>query len=172
MKVNQLKETKEILEAMRLVFSYNPITGEIHWINGRCTGARAGSITRLGYMQIKFNRCQYFFHRVAWALHNGIWPSCQIDHIDCNKLNNAISNLRLASVQQNSCNRMAIKGKLVVLKGVTIHKKTGKYQAQISFSGKRKYLGLFVSMEDAHIAYREAAVMYHAEFSNFGGTSA
>ena len=97
---------------------------------------------------------------------NGPIPDgCVIDHIDGNPLNNKISNLRIASTNQNASNRCkSIPGKSGV-RGVYKHT-CGRWAAQIKHDGKVKYLGLFDSVDDARAAYVSAAHKMRGEFTS------
>ena len=90
-----------------------------------------------------------------------------VDHIDGNILNNQKANLRVCTGGENSRNRRKNSGEWASkYKGVTLHKKTGKFQAQIGFEGKSIYLGLFFSEESAAIAYNKKAAELFGEFAN------
>ena len=112
-----------------------------------------------GYRRLKINKKDYQYHRVVYYLHNEKWDirdSCRnnsIDHIDRDKLNNTIENLRVVTHLQNMWNQNA--------KGYYFHKPSGKYQAQIKVDDKRKHLGYFVNEEEARQAYVEAKKIYH-----------
>ena len=112
-----------------------------------------------GYRLVGINKKDYSYHRVVYFLHNQEWDihdSCRdnsIDHIDRNKLNNSIENLRVVTHQQNAWNRD--------VKGYSFIKASGKYQAQIRVDGKKKYLGMFVREDDARDAYQNAKKIYH-----------
>lgn len=125
------------------------------------------TIAKDGYKQGKiFNRI-YYASRVVWALHTGNWPNDEIDHVDGNKANNSISNLRAASRFQNAQNRGLRKKGHSRFKGVTWNKRAKKWQAVIGAYGKKKYLGAFSLEEDAHRAYIKAAKQMHKEFAHF-----
>lgn len=89
----------------------------------------------------------------------------EVDHIDGDGLNNQLSNLRLATRQENSRNMRKPESNTSGVKGVVWHKKGKKWQAQIKTNGKNIYLGLFTSKEDAYKAYCEACVKHHGEFA-------
>ena len=78
-----------------------------------------------------------------------------IDHVDGDKSNNRIENLRIVTNQQNQFNRKQAKG-------YSWHKKAKKWRAQIRINGKNnKYLGFFETEEEAREAYLKAKEMYH-----------
>lgn len=95
-------------------------------------------------------------------------PKQLVDHINNDPLDNRKSNLRLANPQQNQSNQGIRKNNKSGYKGVSFHKASGKWQATISVDGKSKGLGLFLTPEEAHKAYCEAAKKYHGEFHNVG----
>lgn len=129
-------------------------------------GERAGSVT-YGYRDIKFNSKKYKEHRVIWLMHHGSWPQGEIDHIDLDKSNNRIENLRIATRADQMRNRKKW-GKF--LKGVSVVKNSKKkpFQAKIKINGKDKYLGCFPTETEAHDAYCRAAKELHGEFFNSG----
>jgi hypothetical protein len=93
----------------------------------------------------KFHRAVYYAHNPEW----NIYDSSQynfIDHIDCVKTNNDISNLRNVTNQENQFNRTKSKG-------YSFHKKTGKYKAEIQLNRKKIHLGLFDTPDEAREAY-------------------
>ena len=87
-----------------------------------------------------------------------------IDHIDKNKANNNVKNLRWATIQENGFNQGKRINNTSGFKGVSFHKKANKYQARIRVNGKRKHLGLFLTPEDASYAYETKAKEIHGDF--------
>lgn len=137
---------------------YDPTTGKL-WRRAGCENAN-------GYRQIWFDGKQHMEHRVAWFLFYGKWPDRQVDHINGDRSDNRISNLRLATNSENLCNRRKPRNNTSGYKGVSWIKRYGAWQATIRVKGKNKNLGLFATREGAADAYRQAALRYHGEFAN------
>jgi len=162
-------------EELRAMLDYDPESGSLIWKsradrdaqwNGRMAGKKAGSKHRGGYIRLHINDKQYSAHRVIYKLAYGSIPNdMQIDHIDGDKINNRLENLRLVNNSQNQSNRRPDTGK--EFKGVYKHRE--KYKAEIIHMGTRVYLGVFDSARVAAFAYDEAAREYHGEhaFLNF-----
>ena len=108
-----------------------------------------------GYCLVGFNGRKVAYHRIIWILLNGDIPAgMQIDHIDGNRINNDIDNLRLVSHRENGQNRVEHRnGRLV---GCTYCKRGHKWGAQIRVNGKNKFLGYFDTEQEAHEAYLKA----------------
>ena len=122
----------------------------------------AGWIEKNGYSATNIKGVRYRVHRLIYQFHHGSCPDF-IDHIDGNKQNNNIENLRLATSSQNNQNVKAkITNKLGV-KGVCIER--GKYKANIKINGKSKHLGYFYSLEEAKIVYEEFSKKIHGNYS-------
>ncbi len=93
-----------------------------------------------------------------------------VDHVDGDGLNNQRSNLRVCTNAENQWNRGKSVFNSTGFKGVTYHKRSGVYQAQIRYMGKSIYIGSFETPEEAAEAYDNYAVNLHGDFSvtNFG----
>lgn len=94
-----------------------------------------------------------------------------IDHIDGDGLNNQKSNLRVCSNAENARNRGANLNNTSGYKGVTWHKRMKKWVVQITVDYERKVYRSFSSKEEAYLAYCDACVTLHREFSNVGTLS-
>lgn len=93
-------------------------------------------------------------HRVAWAMWTGEHPKDQIDHINGDRADNRIANLRDVSQTQNNWNR---RNQGDWPKGVYWNVEKQKFQAQIAVDGKNRFLGRFDSPDEAHTAWLAAA---------------
>lgn len=87
----------------------------------------------------------------------------QVDHANCNTLDNRRSNLRTCGSLQNAHNRRVRKDSVLGLKGVQAHQ--GGFRARIKLSGKNKCLGVHATPQEAHQAYAEAAALYFGEYA-------
>lgn len=128
----------------------------------------AGCVNVHGYVQINLNSKLYLGHRIAWLMSYGSVPS-GIDHIDSNRSNNRISNLRPADKRQNAYNRPHQRNSLSGLKGVHFSKRDKKWIAAISIDGKQTSLGYFNSSIEAARSYDAAAKQNHGEYAYVNG---
>ena len=88
-----------------------------------------------------------------------------VDHRNHESLDNRKFNLRFATHSQNCCNKKILKKGTSEYRGVSLIKKSNKWQAVIYYNGTRKHLGLFENQQDAAKAYDNAARIYHGEFA-------
>jgi len=120
-----------------------------------------GTSDRQGYLVTTLFKRPVKIHRLAWMLWYGCWPSGQIDHINGDKSDNRIENLRVVNNRQNKQNIATPKSNTSGFMGVSFHKKSGKWAANIKINGKSKYLGLFDTPELASSAYKSAKKSIH-----------
>lgn len=147
---------------LRERLAYDPHTGGIFWISGRLSGRRAGCRTKDGYCYVRIDRKNHYAHRVAWALHYGESPVNQIDHLDGDRSNNRIVNLRLATAAENAQNRVAYRNNKSGLLGVVTTKR-GRYIARIKAGNSPQItLGYFSDPDEAHRCYLSAKAKLHA----------
>ena len=153
-------------ETLRGLLDYDPETGEFRWRVNRGNrikvGAAAGTVSSNSYAVIKINGMPFKAHRLAWLHFHGVWPEHQIDHIDENKSNNRISNLR--DVPQSMNQHNAIKPRkdgTSGYRGVSWDKGKTRWRAQIEVNGQKQYIGLFDTPEAAHAAYLVAKLRLH-----------
>lgn len=140
---------------------YDREQGKFYWLN---SGIEAG-YDKVGYRYLMVDGTEYPVHHLVWFFENGEWPQDKdVDHKDMNRLNNKITNLRLASRSQNMQNTEAHKDSSTGVKGVT-QRENGKFSVRISVNGKYKCFGCFESLEFAELVAKEARDKYHGEFA-------
>lgn len=168
-------------EYIRSILHYDPNTGVFRWrerprsqfktqrscsiFNARDAGKIAGGLIGGGYWRITVDGNHYCAHRLAWLIATGSWPFDEIDHIDRNPANNALSNLREASRSQNCANVRIRKDNSSTAKGVHWCKRDRKWIARLQHNNTRRILGYFSSREDADQAYCSASIAAFGEFS-------
>lgn len=135
---------------------YSPTTGELIWIKKPSKRAnlrsRAGSlIPKTGYRSITLFGKSYPEHHVVWLWYHGYWSAQQLDHIDHNRSNNAISNLREVTIQENAMNRTRRKNTRTDEAGIWFNRRSQRYVAEITRQGKKVYQASFIDVEDAII---------------------
>jgi hypothetical protein len=151
------------------IIKYDPIHGVFIWIESRprCKkGGIAGSLNKDGYLYICINGIRYSAQRLAWFIFYKEDPGAkQVDHINGDKLDNVIENLRLATQAENIRNRTHHKRSKLKIKGVSYDLLKQKYVARICINYKSIFLGYFPTPELAHMAYCKAAAELHGEFA-------
>lgn len=168
MKVNEEKQDKLTHELVRKMFDYNEETGELIWKwhpypkrMAALVGNPIKGLSRNGYKRVHISGDTHYLHRMIWFWNHGEWPSKSLDHINNDKTDNRLCNLREATSTQNARNK-----KMNRPKGV--HKHRDKYRSRIQVNGRKVHLGCFDTPEEAHNAYCEAAEKHFAEFANTG----
>ncbi len=153
-------------------FTCDPSNGLIYWKkrpeehfknkftadgwNTRYAGMLAGTKRNDGYLAVNIGRRKIKIHRIIWEMVNGPIPErLVIDHINRNRSDNRISNLRAVSQQENVINA---EPKINGLFGSEKLGSTGKWISRIRIDGRNKYLGTFNSQVEAHEAYMKAAL--------------
>lgn len=133
--------------------------------NGKFAGKIAGTLTVDGHIHVYIDGRFYLAHRVIWCWVAGQWPVNEIDHIDCDSLNNRFWNLREATRSQNNANKHVRSDSMSGLKGVSWSKEKQRWYARALINGAQKHLGYFDEAEAAHAAYRDAADKSYGEFA-------
>lgn len=168
-------------EEIRELVNYSPETGHFTWKprpinsrnwNERYAGKQVSTYPKpgTGYALIAFFRRHYYVHQIAWIHFHGEHPpkGMHIDHINGNRTDNRIVNLRLATVAQNIQNQKIHRDNTSGFKGIAFHKPTQKWMSRIKANNSVHYLGVFETKEEAYAAYMDASKRLHGEFSNPG----
>ena len=123
-----------------------------------------GTMHAQGYVQTSIKGRFYLVHRIIWEMHNGKIPEgMEIDHINHDRSDNRIENLRLVTGCENKKNQSIRKRNKSGFTGVSWHSKAKKWRAEIKSNGVYRYLGLYSSIDDAINARKEAEkeFMFH-----------
>lgn len=156
------------VEQLRATLSINSDTGEVLRKTDNKRGWRigdvAGNVNHAGYRQIQVLGARYAAHRLVWYYFKGEWPSNDIDHINGDRDDNRLENLRDVTGQANRQNlRNPVSGNKSGFLGVSKNGK--KWRAHIKTAGKTTYLGTFDSAELAHAEYVAAKRIHHTTCS-------
>ena len=135
-------------------FSYCPVSGEIKGVRGNVITKKHSNGYTMAQVYYATKPYNVLAHRLAWYLHYGHLPINSIDHIDGDRSNNKIDNLRDVTHQHNHWNR-------TTAKGYCRHKPSNKFKAYIRINTTRKHLGYFQTEQEARNAYLKAKEIYH-----------
>lgn len=167
-------------DLLRQLLRYEPDTGKLYWRarpvemfkegprqqnacaiwNSRYANKEAFTAYSKGYLVGAINYQNILAHRAAWAIYYGAWPKQQVDHINGQRDNNRLENLRLVSSSENSKNMGRSMKNKSGQTGVSWHKKSQKWSAYIWSNYKKKHLGLFSERNDAVKARKDAELKY------------
>lgn len=174
-------------EVLRQLLHYEPETGKLFWkerglewfadgVHGKEHNAAKWNAKHVGkealttqlpkgylYGGVLGEKC--LAHRVALAISYGMWPTDDVDHVNMDRSDNRLDNLRVSSRAENMWNRTAQTNNTSGFKGVTWDKRKAKWLAQISVEGRHIFLGYFASPAEAHTAYSAAAKRLHGDFA-------
>jgi hypothetical protein len=172
-KLIHLPESDITQELLHKYFIYDKDSGELiyklrtssHTSVGKVAGNIAGTLPDGGYKQLSLFGKVYPIHRIIWLYVYGSFPDKQIDHIDHNRVNNRISNLRLSTHHTNMKNKSRYVTNKTGYSGVNPH--GNNWKARIGVNGTKVLLGVFPSFEEA-VAARKAAEKLLAYHENHG----
>lgn len=153
------------IDYLKSILTYEKETGLIRWkirpVRSKKKTDIAGTLLD-GYVVIVVSGKALKAHRVAWALTFNEWPKGLIDHINGNRSDNRIDNLRTGTQTQNLQNkRSALPSSKSGLIGAMFDNSTGRFRARIRSNGKRINLGSFSTQDEAHFAYLKAKREMH-----------
>ena len=163
----------EFQNKLKQLFEYNKETGELIWKVSTNSNVKIGDIAGSidhrdrGYTDISIDGKRYKSHRLIWIWHFGNFDG-MLDHIDTNRRNNKIENLRIATASQNNYNTNISKSNKSGIKGVYWEKFSQKWRVKIEANGKVYYFGRYSDLAKATQVMIESRKVLHGEFANSG----
>jgi hypothetical protein len=160
-------KTMPLISQLKNNIKYDAVTGLFYkYYVTKNVWQLTGSKSTNGYFVIKYKQIPYLAHRLAFYMHYGIDPlHNDVDHINRNKMDNRIVNLRMCSTSNNCMNSIKKSNNKTGYKGVC--KGNGGYTAQIYLNGKKYHLGTFKTAFYAYVQYCKAAKKYHKNYKRF-----
>jgi hypothetical protein len=144
---------------------YEPKTGVFYSL---VSGKLSGYVDIQGYVIIQINYNKYKAHRLVFLWENGEFPPKMVDHIDGNRANNKLSNLRYCDNQQNQRNRKRSSDNTSGHKGVSWDNSKGRWRVTIRLDNSRKHLGYYKDLEQAAKVACKAQAKHFKEFNYTG----
>lgn len=171
-------DSLNFLQAHKLFYEFK---GVLYWkkrpingmwskvFNARYANKEAGGFDGKGYRRVKYDQAKPTIgvHRVIFLMYNGYLPDV-VDHIDGNKANNRIENLRGADQKRNNYNSRLARHNTSGVKGVSFHTPSKRWRCSMSIDNKIKQVWGFDSKEDAAEFMYLWREMAHGEFANHG----
>lgn len=158
------------IEELRFFLDYNPESGEFKNKITRGNSAKGsviGSINGDGYLRVRFNKREFYLHRLAYYMHYGFMPEF-VDHINGVRTDNRAINLREATISQNGMNKLMQSNNTSGFKGVTFHKRAGKWVGFCTVNRIRKSTRYHETAKEASDELEVIRINLHKEFSNDG----
>jgi len=151
-------------EELNRELRYDPLTGELHWRipkKKRIMNRRAGCI-KGRYRYLSINRINYLEHRIIWTMIYGSIPDgYEIDHLNRDRFDNRLENLRLVTRRENILNSGVASSDCSKYTGVTKSVIPGKYTAGFFINSNRVHLGTYATEEEAYNVYCQAVIEYN-----------
>lgn len=157
-------------ERLKELFDYDAETGVFKWLVDKKPRGKAGEVAGCyaegDYLRLSVDGKLCLGHQMAWLWAHGTVPP-MIDHIDGDKHNNALSNLRAANHKRNAQNMKRAATNKSGCTGVSWDKRRGKWRATIVVDQRHRELGRFDNLDEA-VAMRKQAEKEHGFHANHG----
>lgn len=154
------------IEQLRDLLEYDGKTGVFTWKRGPFRGKRAGTVSN-GYLRViaggRAVRQKIYLHRLAWAFVHGEWPEDEIDHINGERTDNRLENLRACSRLLNARNMPIPSDNTTGVVGVCPFR--GRFQAYLTVDRQKRCLGTYDTVEEAAAVRKEAERVHFGEFA-------
>lgn len=165
-----LPPSSDLLSEAKRLIAYRQVAGGFvhialaHRQPKSMLGRQVGHESGRGYLMMHLLGHSIPVHRLVWLWHHGELPASMLDHINGDRKDNRIENLRLVTAAQNVWNRVRKKGGLGTGVSSNGH---GGFVARLQPNGSRKklYLGTYKTPEEAAAAYAGAAIVLHGNYA-------
>ena len=145
------------------LFRYDYVSGKLYWKHNmgsnKVKDTEAGNIDDKGYVRLQYKRKKYRAHRIIWLIVYGYMPK-NIDHINHDRVDNRLINLRDVTHIENGRNRLIVSNNTSGVMGVCWSKNSNKWRAYIKFDGVQVSLGYHIRYSDAVDARKNAEILY------------
>ena len=158
----------ELQAKLHELFEYKD--GALYWKHNRgsqkCKGKKAGTLRQDGYYAFRVRELggAMLVHRAIWCMFNDELPS-MIDHINCDRADNRIENLRIADREQNGQNRAMPSHNTSGVKNVNWLGRLNKWAVTSRVNNKKKHFGVYEDLELAELVAHEVRDTFHGEFA-------
>ena len=146
-------------EQLKELLDYNPDTGIFTWKVDRSIAIKKGKVAGYkrpdGYIVTSINKKLYYLHRLAWLYVHGNFPNNVIDHINKDKSDNKLCNLRDVTTSFNNINCNLRSNNSSGYTGISFVKNINKWRVRIKINKKTKCLGYFLDINEALKKYND-----------------
>ncbi|EOZ0650999.1 HNH endonuclease [Cronobacter malonaticus] len=155
-------------EMLLSIFNYEASKGELWWRESgfnRQMDVPCGYVSGGGYLSVKINGRLCSVHRLIWKMHMDSEPQ-HLDHVNGNRLDNRIENLRPAIRNENNRNISVTRANTSGYIGVRFDARYKRWVAQIKIERKAIFIGSYETKVEAVHAYNDAAIKMHGDFAH------
>lgn len=156
-------------EELKRIYTYSPETGEFK-VNPESNSRRTscGWKDKQGYLRVYIHRRMCGLHRLAWLYHYGRMPVGLVDHVNGDRSDNRICNLRESTQSENLMNSKRSSKNTSGVKGVSWINSKQRWVACVTVERKRHVIGQYLDLHEAENAVRRARSELHGDFARHG----